>query len=170
MAAIVALPATFGLHGWKQAAEAGDAAEFGSARLLERIRFATASGPDLLEAAMAVDPAPHAALADAAAALAWIGTQDSTPPLWLGITVPLLPASRPDTGWTGLNDPASFVLLPPREVERFISHGAQALRRPGWILADSTRPDPWLAMFGAVYDVQEVQRFGGYTVYRILPR
>ena len=82
----------------------------------------------------------------------------------------VLPFGVPGPAWTGMNDVGTFNLLPPDEVERFIRSSAQDLRRPGWLLVDSSGASPWPKVFFEAYSISEEHNFGGYTAYRVIPK
>lgn len=175
---IVAWPATFGFQYWTAAIQRGDAIEIGPSRLLDRFRFATPDAWALMDGALADavlagalgDHADrHADSADAGKALAWLVGLGAGPPLIINEAV-ILPRYAAGTAWTGVNNLANFDLLPREVITHFIRNGAADFHRTGWLLVDRAHPEDWLDLFRSAYAVAEERAFGGYTVYRLIPK
>jgi hypothetical protein len=169
LAGVVAFVATFGFESWGIAARRGQAGNIGPSRFINDMRLAAPDSLALLDASLAHSPSAHAPAADAAAALDWLRAKGEGSPVWVSPSM-LLPYGVPSPAWTGMNDIGTFNLLPPDEVERFIRNSAQDLRRPGWLLVDRSAPSPWPTVFFDAYSVTEERNFGGYTVYRLVPK
>jgi hypothetical protein len=169
LAGLVAFLATFGFESWDAAVRSGQTWNIGPNRFIDNIRLASPESFALLDESLASSPNPHAPTADAAAGQNWLRAKGEGSPLWVSPSL-LLPYGAPGPAWTGMNDIGAYALLPPEEVERFISNSAQDLHRPGWILIDRSQTNPWPAFYFAAYSVTEQRDFGGYTAYRLVPK
>ena len=169
LAGLVAYVATFGFASWGVAARSGQAGNIGPSRFINDMRLAAPDSLALLDASLAHSTSGHAPAADAAVALDWLRARGEGSPVWVSPSM-LLPYGVPSPAWTGMNDVGTFNLLPPDEVERFIRSSAQDLRRPGWLLVDSSGQSPWPKIFFDAYSVSEQHNLGGYTAYRLVPK
>jgi hypothetical protein len=169
LAGLVAWPATFGLNSWAIAWRAGDAGNFGSAQIIEHLRFRNPEAWALLDSWLAGLPAQHAPSADASAAIGWLRAEKAAPPLWISPAM-LLPYGPTGSDWTGTNDLGSFATLPTEEVAWFIGNSAKHFHRTGWILMDRINPGPWPGVFARFYTPVEERRFGDLSVVRLMPR
>ena len=169
LAGVTAYVATFGFESWDVAARSGQAGNIGPSRFIDDMRLAAPDSLALLDGSLAHSPSAHAPAADAAAALEWLRAKGEGSPVWVSASM-VLPFGVPGPAWTGMNDVGTFNLLPPDEVERFIRSSAQDLRRPGWLLVDSSGASPWPKVFFEAYSISEEHNFGGYTAYRVVPK
>lgn len=168
MAGLVAWVASFGFEAWGDAWREGPRAGLGPARLLAQMDLQEPEAQRLLDRWSAVMGAGSPPAADAAAALRVAGEEGGAPVLLDALM--LLPRSRAGGAWTGMNNLGNFGSLPLPAVEHFIRRGAEAYRRPGWLVIDRRQMGSWLDLFRTAYDVAEERSFGGYAAYRLVPR
>ena len=72
--------------------------------------------------------------------------------------------------WTGVNNLANFEPLPRDIIAYFIRNGAETFHRPWLLLVNGARPGDWLDQFLSSYRLTDEREFGGYTVYRLVPK
>ncbi len=82
----------------------------------------------------------------------------------------MMPTADPAPAWTGVNNPANFVPLPPEVIRHYVQRGAQQFRRPGWLIVANSGSARWLSLFDAGYAPGDIRRLGNYTAYRLVPR
>ena len=82
----------------------------------------------------------------------------------------VMPAANPAESWSGVNNAANFVPLPPEVIRRYVVAGAKRFGRAGWIVVANKDAPRWLDLFAAAYDLAEQRRYGAYTAYRMVPR
>jgi hypothetical protein len=169
LVAVVLWSATFGLHAWSSAWQAGTASKFGMAEIFDKINIASPSSWPAADAARAMLAPNSPPISDAGRALsALFPTGDGSPVLISGMMV--LPRQAPARAWTTMTNVANYAPLPPDAIKTFIQRGAQRFERPGWIIVDRANPGLWLDLFKSAYDVSEQRQFGGYDAYRLVPR
>ncbi|KAA3498032.1 hypothetical protein DXM27_23950 [Rhizobium rhizogenes] len=166
---IIAWPATFGLKEWSTAWQKGQADNFGMFEILANLDIASPASWPMLDAAMpgsALETPPAFAVGKAFGEL--VQTGDGVP-LWINSAM-LLPRTRNAPVWTGVNNAASYALLPHGDIVTFIRRGAARFKRPGWLLVDRSQPGPWLDLFLTAYSISEKRVFEGYDAYRMVPK
>jgi hypothetical protein len=82
----------------------------------------------------------------------------------------LLVLQEPHKAWTGANNLANTLPLPPAMIEHYIRQGAKSYRRPGWIIFDTNVNQVNADLYRTAYDVVEIRDYGRYRAYRMVPR
>ena len=158
LAAIIALPVAFHFHSFAALPGASSVAglQLGPAPVLARL-----------------SPAPdqHGLLVaeDAANALADLRSSGASAVMLIDEKM-VMPAANPAESWSGVNNAANFVPLPPEVIRRYVVAGAKRFGRAGWIVVANKDAPRWLDLFAAAYDPAEQRRYGAYTAYRMVPR
>lgn len=128
-------------------------------------------GPSAIAARFAPDPADPAPLLDPdAAALYAALSREGAGAVVLFDDTKIMPSGDPARAWTGVNNPANFVPLPPSVIRHYAVRGAATLRRPGWLIVETRRADFALGLFTPAYDVAQSRRQGAYSAYLLSPR
>jgi hypothetical protein len=169
LAGLVAWTATFGLDSWSQARQEGVAGLVGPAALLDQMRLSSPISFALMDRALSRPDGAAAPFSDLGEALAELRLLGAGSPLVVNASRTSVRGMTGPT-WTGMQNLATYELLPPATIEHFIRRGAQVYRQPGWILIDRTHGNTSLERFAVAYDVVEERVFGGYTAYRLVPR
>lgn len=158
LAAIIALPVAFHFHSLAALPGASHVAglQLGPAPVIARL-----------------SPAPdqHGRLVakDAAIALADLRSSGAGAVLLIDEKM-VMPTANPAESWTGVNNAANFVPLPPEVIRRYVVAGARQFGRAGWMVVANKDAARWLGLFAAAYDPAEQRRYGAYTAYRMEPR
>jgi hypothetical protein len=156
LASMVAFIATAGWSSWAAGARTQGLFNLGPSRLIAHFTPEPASRPQIL---------PD----DAIRGLAYLGSRTAGAVVLIDENR-LIPAHRAGEGWTGVDNLANFESFPRALTIRYICRGAEAYRRPGWILVDERKYGSWVPMFGEGYEVGETVDFGSYRAYHLSPR
>ncbi|HEV8406638.1 MAG TPA: hypothetical protein VGQ34_01790, partial [Sphingomicrobium sp.] len=156
LAAMVAFIAAAGWSSWADGAKTEGLLNIGPSRLIAHFNPEPGNRPQLLSS-------------DALKGLAYLHSRNAGAVVLLDENR-LIPAHLPGQDWTGVNNAANFEPLPPALVTRFICRGAEAYRRPGWLLVDERKYSAWVPMFEEGYEVREEVGFGTYRAYLLSPR
>ena len=156
LSAMIAFIATAGWMSWAEGARTEGILNVGPSRLIGHFTPQPETQPQMLPA-------------DALKGLAFLRSRNAGAVVLLDENRLIVPHPVGE-GWTGVNNAANFEPLPRALVERFICRGAEAYRRPGWILLDERKYSAWVAMFEAGYEISEQAGFGVYQAYHLTPR
>jgi hypothetical protein len=158
LAGIIALTASIHFHDWTVAPGATSIAglQLGPSALVSR--FSAMSGP-----------LPLLVPTDAATALSALRRDSRETALLFDVRM-VMPSADPATTWTGVNNAANFLPLPPEFIRHYVRQGAKQFRRSGWIVVANSNATFWTGLFGAAYDKVEQRSYGSYTAYHLVPR
>src|SRR5262249_42587352 len=141
---------------WAAAARTGGLLSIGPSRLIARFTPQAGTEPAMLST-------------DALKGLAYLRARNAGAVVLVDENR-LIPRHLPGEVWTGVNNMANFEPLPRTLVARYVCRGAEAYKRPGWILVDERKYGAWRALFEAGYSVSEEVGFGSYRAYHLSPR
>jgi hypothetical protein len=156
LAAIIAFIAAAGWTSWAEGIRSQGLLNIGPSRLIAHM----SAQPDTI---------PQMLPADVLRGLAYLRSRNAGAVVLLDENR-VIPLHSAGEGWTGVNNAANFEPLPKPLVTRFICRGAEAYRRPGWILVDERKYSAWVPMFETGYQISEEAQFGAYRAYHLSPR
>jgi hypothetical protein len=158
LAGIIALTASINFHAWTVAPGAPSIAglQIGPSALITR--FSAMSGP-----------LPLLVPADAANALSALRRDSRETALLLDAQM-VMPTADPAATWTGVNNAANFLPLPPELIRHYVRQGAKQFGRSGWIVVANDKATFWSGLFGTAYEMVEQRGYGTYTAYHLVPR
>jgi hypothetical protein len=156
LVSMVAFIVTAGWSSWAAGARTEGLFNLGPSRLIAHFTPEPGSRPQMLPA-------------DAIGGLSYLRSRNAGPVVLIDQNR-LIPAHGAGEGWTGVDNLANFESFPRALTIRYICRGAEAYRRPGWILVDESKYSSWVPMFETGYEVSEQIGFGTYRAYHLLPR